>query len=271
MTRPSRDDPEARPGGPPALRRAIDLLEYLRARGEAATGPQIVAALGIPKSSAYELIRTLLDTGLLEEDAAQGGYFLGRRLYLMGLAYRAQVDLLREATGIARALRDETGETVQFSVLDQRQMLVLFKEEGLHPLRIISRAGSRVPVNWTAAGRLLVSDMEDAALRELLAETVRPSPTGGAETDVSRLVARIRTARRIGHAIELNETNEHAGCVAAPVRDEQGQCIAALSIVVPEPRMTPDRLPALVAAVGAAAGQLSARLGAPSAGTGETE
>jgi len=244
------------------VRRAVDLLEYLRARGEAATGPEIVAALGIPKSSAYELIRTLAETGMLEEEAGNGRYYLGRRLHLLGLAYRAQVELMREAAATVRALRDETGETVQFSVLDNRQMLVLLKEEGLHPLRIVSSAGSRVPVNWAAAGRFLVSDLPDGELRGLLAETVRPSPTGGAETDIDRLILRIRTARQIGHAIEINETNEHAGCVAAPVLDEAGHCIAAISIVVPEPRLTPQRLPRLIGAVGQAAARLSERLGA---------
>jgi len=250
-----------RDGGSPSIRRAVDLLEFLRTRGEGATGPEIVAALGIPKSSTYDLIRTLLETGLLQAEAGQPRYFLGRRLYLMGLAYRAQVDLLREAAATARALRDETGETVQFSVLDEDHMLVLLKEEGLHPLRIISSVGSRVPVNWAAAGRFLVSDLADAPLRALLGRTVRPSPTGGAETDIDALVTRIRAARRTGHAIEINETNAHAGCVAAPVLDEAGQCIAAISIVVPEPRLTADRIPALIAAVGRAAAQLSQRWG----------
>lgn len=260
MPRSATPKASPRTGGPPAVRRASDLFEYLRTRGAPATGPEIVAALGIPKSSAYELIRTLVDTGLLEEDAG-GGYYLGRQLYLLGLAYRAQVDFMREAAATVRALRDETGETVQLSVLDDDRMLVLLKEEGLHPLRIVSSAGSRVPVNWAAAGRLLVSDLPDDELRALLARTVRPSPTGGAETDIDRLVLRIRTARRIGHAVEINETSQHAGCVAAPVLDETGRCIAAISVVAPEPRLTPERLPELVAAVGQAAGRLSERLG----------
>jgi DNA-binding IclR family transcriptional regulator len=244
------------------VHRTVELLDFLRARGAPATGPEIVQALGIPKSSAYELIRTLAGAGLIEEDAGSGRYYLGRRLYVLGLAYRAQVDLMREGTAAVRALRDETGETVQFSVLDDRHMLVLVKEEGVHALRIISTAGSRVPVNWAAAGRFLVSDLDDAALRALLAETVRPSPTGRAETDIDRLVARIRAARRDGFATEINEVNAHAGCVAAPVLDEAGRCVAALSIAVPEPRLTPERLPVLIAAVTGAARRLSERLGA---------
>ena len=50
-------------------------------------------------------------------------------------------------------------------------------------------------------------------------------------------MAQIRRFRRQGYATELNEANEHAGCVAAPVIDASGRCIAALSIVAPEQRM----------------------------------
>jgi DNA-binding IclR family transcriptional regulator len=139
-------------------------------------------------------------------------------------------------------------------------LLVLLKQEGIRPLRIISNAGSRVPVNWAAAGRLLVSDMDDAALTRLLKATVRQSPTGQAETDIARIIAQIRRFRRLGHAIELNEANEHAGCVAAPVIDKSGKVIAALSIAAPEQRLTRAGRAALVAAVVRAAEELARRL-----------
>ena len=57
---------------------------------------------------------------------------------------------------------------MQLSVLDNDLMMVLLKEEGVRPVRIISQVGSRVPVNWAAAGRLLVSDLDDKALTALL-------------------------------------------------------------------------------------------------------
>src|SRR3546814_6297539 len=130
----------------------------------------------------------------------QGNLFLGRKLFELGMQYRAKIDLLDEGGRIVEALRDATGETVQFSVLDAGMMLVLMKEEGNQPLRIVSRVGSRIPVNWSAAGRLLVSDLDDAALRQLLAGTVAQSPTGRAVTDVDALVQQVRTFRRQGFA-----------------------------------------------------------------------
>lgn len=251
------------PGGSRSVRRALEILTLISTRGEPLSVADIVTALGLPKSTAYELVRTLTDAGYVERMGRQGNLFLGRKLFELGMQYRAKIDLLDEGGRIVEALRDATGETVQFSVLDAGMMLVLMKEEGNQPLRIVSRVGSRIPVNWSAAGRLLVSDLDDAALQQLLAGTVAQSPTGRALTDVDALMQQVRKFRRQGFAIEINESNEHAGCVAAPVIDGRGRCVAALSVVVPEQRLRPAERDRLVAALRSAAAKLSARLGAP--------
>lgn len=258
MAAPDPAPPAPRGGAARALGRGIAVVSLLQERGTA-TVAEIVQALAIPKSTAYEIVGVLAQAGWITADDS-GRLSLGRRLHEIGQAYAQGDALLREGTPVVRALRDRTGETVQLSVLDGDRMMVLLKEEGLRPLRIISRAGSRVPVNWAAAGRLLVSDLEDGPLRQLLSATVAPSPTGRAETDVERLVAQIRTFRARGHAVELGETNEHAGCVAAPVLDRAGRCIAALSVAAPEQRLVPALRGALAEEVMAAARELSARL-----------
>jgi len=247
--------------GSRSVRRALDIFELMLRRAEPLTVAQIVSELSIPKSTAYELVRTLSEGEYLAPSGKGSGLFLGRKLFELGMAYRSHVDLLRDGSQIAEELRDETGETVQLSVLDDQLMMVLLKEEGVRPLRIISNVGSRVPVNWAAAGRLLVSDMDDAALTTLLSATVRPSPTGRATTEVDKLIAQIRRFRRQGYATEINETNEHAGCVAAPVVNASGKVIAALSVVAPEQRLAKAHREQLIASVTRAAEKLSRRLG----------
>jgi len=247
------------------VRRALRIFELMLQRGEPLAVSEIVTALKIPKSTAYELVRTLSDTGYVEQMGKEGRLFLGRRLFELGMAYRAQIDLLKEGSQIAEELRDATGETVQLSALENGMMLVLLKEEGSRPIRIISRVGSRVPVNWAAAGRLLVSDLDDASLKELLKGRLRDSPTGKAPTDLDQFVQQVRKMRKQGYATEVNETNEHAGCVAAPVIDASGRCVAAISVVAPEQRLGKANRDKLISAVRAAAERLSSRLGAPQA------
>jgi IclR family KDG regulon transcriptional repressor len=247
--------------GSRSVRRAIDILGLMLARGGPVTVAQIIAELGIPKSTAYELVRTLNEADYVAPATKGTGLFIGRKIYELGMAYRSHVDLLRDGALIAEELRDETGETVQLSVLDNGMMMVLLKEEGRGHLRIISNVGTRVPVNWAAAGRLLVSDYSDAELEGLLKKTIRESPTGKAVMDIEKLISQIRKFRRLGYAIELNEANEHAGCIAAPVLDASGRCFAAISVVVPEQRLNKPNRERLIASVTSAAEKLSRRLG----------
>jgi DNA-binding IclR family transcriptional regulator len=247
--------------GSRSVRRAIDILELMLERGSPVTVAQIISQLGIPKSTAYELVRALSEADYIAPSSKGGGLFIGRKLYELGMAYRSHVDLLRDGGQVVEELRDETGETVQLSVLDNDLMMVLLKEEGRGHLRIISNVGSRVPVNWAAAGRLLVSDMTDEALAKLLKATICQSPTGKAIMDVKKLVSQIRRFRRLGYTTELNEANEHAGCIAAPIIDGSGRCIAAISVVVPEQRLAKPNRERLIASVTGAAERLSRRLG----------
>ena len=78
---------------------------------------------------------------------------------------------------------------------------------------------------------------------------------------MKKLIAQIRKFRRQGYATELNETNEHAGCVAAPVIDASGRCVAALSVVAPEQRLAKPNRDYLIERVMNAAEKLSRRLG----------
>ena len=90
----------------------------------------------------------------------------------------------------------------------------------------------------------------------------QPIPIGPeATTDVKKRFAQIRWFRRQGYATELNESNEHAGCIAAPVVDASGRCIAALSLLVPEQSLVKPNREQLIVSVINAADRLSLRLG----------
>jgi IclR family transcriptional regulator, KDG regulon repressor len=249
--------------GSRSVRRALGILEIMLRQGESLTPSQIANALRIPKSTAYEIIQTLSQRRYIERADKAGRFFLGRRLFELGMAYEGQIDLLKDSRRIVEELRDTTGETVQLSILDDTCTLVVANAEGIQPIRVISRIGLRVPINWAAAGRLLVADLDDAALRGLLRRTVRQSPSGRGAVDIEKLARQIRRCRSQGYAIEMNEANEHTGCIAAPVIDPSERCVATLSVVAPEQRLHGANRVRVIGAVRSAADRLSRRLGRP--------
>lgn len=246
--------------GARSLRRAVDILGLIEQSGRSLSVAEIVSALKLPRSTAYEIIRVLLETNLLAQSQQEARFTLGRRLFEFGMHYRNQDRLLQEGSRVLSALRDETGETVQLSILDEDRVNIVLKEEGNRAVRIISNVGSRVPVNWSAAGRLLVSDFADEDLRRFLERTIAPSPTGRAEMDVPTLMQQVRFYRARGFSTEINEANEHAGCIGAPVLDQEGRCVAAISLAAPESRLHSDEFDALRTEVEAGASRLSSAL-----------
>lgn len=268
QTKPKRATRSAATGKPAkasptrGAARILRILDFVLAKGGSVRIHELVDGLGVPQSTAYELVGIMTELGYLEQGRERGVLLLGRKLYELGMAYRSQVDLLKDGEDIVHGLSRDLGETVQLSVLDHDRMLVLLKEEGTRPLRIISKVGSRVPINWAAAGRLLVSDMTEEELGVWLPANIEPSPTGTAPLEVKALVRQIRQFRSRGYGIEIGEANEHAGCVAAPVLDRGGHCIAAISVAAPEFRLSESERPGIIEAVCRSAEALSRRLGA---------
>jgi DNA-binding IclR family transcriptional regulator len=239
--------------------RAFQVLDHLTASGNAASAYDIARAISAPTSTVYDVIDTLVAKGALTRSATNGRVFLGPRLHFYGLAYARDLSLNAVLAARIAALSSETGETVQVCVRDGEVMVVQMMSHGTRVFRIGSEVGTRVPLNWTASGRLLVAPLPDAERAALFARAL-PSPTGRAETDPARLEAASRAAWAARLAVQVSEADEEVACIAAPVRDPDGGCPATVSIVVPGPRAR-ERQEALAAAVRRAAGEVEATMG----------
>lgn len=214
--------------------RSFQVLDYLMERGTPATAYDIAKAVGAPTSTIYEVIETLEAKTVLRR-SHDGLVALGPKLHFYGLAYVRDLDI---SSVFQRAMEDlsrATEETVQICGRDDDKMVVLMMEEGPGYFRVTSRVGSRVPLNWTASGRLLAAALPDAERAELFARA-QPSPTGRAETDPARLEQAARKAWAEGLSIQISESDYAVACIASPIRNGAGECVATISLVVPEGR-----------------------------------
>ncbi|WP_343079601.1 IclR family transcriptional regulator [Ostreiculturibacter nitratireducens] len=215
------------------LDRAFDILDHLRSVKRPQRPNEIAHALGAPKSTIYELVGSLVAHGMLENVDSQGNVFLGRRLYFLGLAYQQQFDLAREADALLKEITATTSETSQFCVLDGDKYNVAMMCEGSRPFRISADVGERTPIPWTASGRLLVGDMSDDEILAFIpaGDFVLP---GGEPVDQNKFLEEVRSARREGFFSFDSVVDTFTHCLAAPVKDETGRCVATLCIVAPK-------------------------------------
>ena len=151
------------------------------------------------------------------------------------------------------SLCHEVNETVQICGRDGDHMIVLAMAEPAGHFRVMSRVGTRVPLNWTASGRLLVGHLPEAE-RTRSSPVGRMSPTAKAVVDPGQLCREASEAFSAHLSIQVGASDCWIACIAAPICDRSGACLATMSVVVPEPKVATDgsRLAAAVPTGGGA-------------------
>lgn len=239
--------------------RAFQVMDYLMKSDRPATAYDIAKGIGAPPSTLYEVVDALVGKDVLTR-SADGLVWLGPRLYHYGLAYGRKLDLMTVAAREMEALSRLVGETVQICGRDDDMMVVLAMAEAQGHFHVSSRVGTRVPLNWTASGRLLTGHLPRAERLALYRRAARPSPTGRAETSPEKLCDAAEQALADRISIQMSESDFAVSCIAAPICDPEGHCVATVSIVLPEPRANERRL-TFIAAVQEAALRVERALG----------
>lgn len=152
------------------LSRGIRILEVLADARGALTIEEISAALGVHRSVAYRLIRTLELHGLVER-LASGGIRLGARLAALaaGVAHDLQAEALPELTAAA----NELGMTCFLVVLDQEECVTLASVEPRNAVATVAqRPGTRHPVSVGAPGKAILSQLPTTSWPDSVTEDV---------------------------------------------------------------------------------------------------
>jgi DNA-binding IclR family transcriptional regulator len=215
------------------LDRVFAILDYLRQRKEPLRPNDIAIGLKAPKSSIYELTGLLVEQGILERVGGDGRVFLGRKLHFLGMAYLDNFDLTRYAQPFLEEITKQTMETSQLCMLDQNKYTVILMHEGSRQFRISSDIGERIPIPWTASGRLLLGGMSDEEILALIPEEDFTLPDGSV-LDSTSFIASVRSAANEGFFSFDSLADTYTHCFAAPVTDVRDQCTATLCMIAPK-------------------------------------
>jgi len=253
----ARSTKEKGSGGVKSAERTLELLEYFAARvGSAQSLTEISRALGIPKSSAFGLVKTLERRGYVHEEGTK--YVLGHRLFTLGMAYLNHNDLVEKAQATIQDLNMRSGETIHLAQLDGAEVLYLSIKESSHPFRIVSQVGMRIPAHVTAVGKALLAERSTAEILSLYEDAGFVAFTPSSITSRGALVDELERIRAQGYSFDDEESNLGVQCVAAVIRDATGTAVAAISITSPTVRMDRERFLKLIRS---GADEVSRRLG----------
>jgi len=206
---------------------------------------------------------TLLALGYLEQGASRK-YRLGLRVTDLGMSALNSTGLREHAAPYLEELRQRTSYTVSLGVLDGPEVLYVDQARSFRRGRdgASARTGSRLLAYCTAMGKLLLANLPDDDQKQLIAQLKLTKH--GPNTIMSKKALRdeLDEVLAANFAVDVEELTKDLYSIAAPVRNESRQVVAAVDIAVPSSLIT---LGELVDALGphlvSTADRISARLG----------
>jgi DNA-binding IclR family transcriptional regulator len=193
-----------------------------------ATG--VAGELGIAKSQAHELLQTLAETGLLERRPS-GRYQLGWRVAALHAVLARSSNVKRAAQGILRNLALRHHATIHLATWDRDRVIYIDKrtDPGATPTPT-SAVGTRLHGHGSAVGKQLLAGRSGDELHEMLGDGRLEVFTPLTLATTEELAVELEEVRRDGVAYDRGETAADIRCVSAPLRDPEGELVAALSI-----------------------------------------
>jgi len=250
----------------PAARNTLRVLGYLARRSGPVRASTLARDLGLPRSSAYQLIAVMMDEGFLVHYPEDRAYGLSTLLSDIGTSSLRTTRLGRLAQPLLDRLVAATSVPVvaHLSVLSGADVIYVSRVQGFRAPTTVSAIGVRLPSHLTATGRAMLAQLPATQVRALYPhrDDLTTRQDTGPRT-LAQLSAILAEGRRLGWSREDGEITPDYGSVGAAAVDHNGYPVASVGITF-RTTASPD-LPRLGAAVRATADALTARL----AGRGE--
>ncbi|MGD0414275.1 MAG: IclR family transcriptional regulator [Terriglobales bacterium] len=245
----------------PSIERALSVLECLAQAKRGFSLSEIGRKLRIPKSSAHLILSTLERRGFLQKNAKTGRYCFGLQLVSLSRSALENLDMREEAKPFLRSLMQQSGFTVHMAVLERDEAVIIEKVEAPGLVKLASWIGRRLDVNCTGVGKALLAFLPDDELDYLLKTKEFARHNSRTIISKSALKRDLKLVRQSGYSLDNEEDEPGVCCIGAPVFDESGRAVAAISISGIASQIGTNRVPILARMVRRVAGSISARLG----------
>lgn len=234
-----------------AVERALDILLCFTTHNEWAM-TEIAQTVGLHKSTVHRMLATLEERGFVVRDPASDRYRLGLRIWELSANMSGADDPAVISLPEMERLGEMLGETISLYLRDGNERIRIQAVQSSQAVRRVAPVGARMPLYVGASSKVLLAFEESQKREELLVNISWPD-----SFDKEQFFDQLEEIRKLGYATSIEEREQGAAAVAAPIFTRGGKLVAALSVSGPANRLTLDKMreqaPAIIEA--------SARLG----------
>lgn len=191
---------------------------------------ELAAILELPPSTVHGIVKSLVAHGLVAKERNGNRYMLGPALLRLSSVYLDSLDVRARAMRWMGELARRTHLASRLAVPLFDEVIVIHHEARPGDLEQMLETGISIPAHASALGKVLLA-YNTPQLDELLTSNLR-SLTRDTITDPSELRLELATVAERAQASEEDEAVLGESSLAAPIADQTGAVVAAVSVVL---------------------------------------
>jgi DNA-binding IclR family transcriptional regulator/ABC-type sugar transport system substrate-binding protein len=210
--------------------RALDVLELLASRPSGLSFTEILKETGFAKSTAHELMQTLVNRKYVHYHPETRTYYVGARVLTLGVQYLRHSPDTQRAFELARQMASYPGVKVCIGVLSGERVVIVHEEraEGAAEPHNES-AGMELPLT-SALGKALLCLHSKEEIRSLLHAGRKEGQPDGFGCSWTEFYWLLREVRSFGFAFEADQRGRGRYAFAVPVCNDSGEAAIAVSL-----------------------------------------
>ncbi|WMI82328.1 IclR family transcriptional regulator [Anaerotignum sp. MB30-C6] len=246
------------------LGKALDVLLYIKnnASADGVSIAELSEYLNMGKSTVHRLLDTLLAYNFVEKTYSTSSYKLGWGIYDIGSSVPFQHSLNNtNFYPLLEELCNECSETVNFGIVNNNSIVILYKAEPNIKIRANVNIGGNEPLYCTAIGKLFLSTFSVQEVKDYFNHVEVVNYTNNTITTAEKMFPELSKITKNGYSIDNEEFYVGLICVAIPVYDYSGNLVAGISVSGPSERMVQNKIDAVLPKLKSTCEKLSMYLG----------
>lgn len=211
--------------------RTVDILKLVSKKPDGITLDEICEKLELPKTSGYDIVTTLVQTGMIHVAKEQKQrYTIGLTAYRIGINYTNNLDFISTIDPVLKAFSREVGKTVFFGIRSDDAIVYICKFEPENPIITTATVGTKNPIYCTSLGKAIMAFSEAGDVKQLMERMTFKKHTQRTIGSREQFEKELELVRGKGYAFDARELEEHMECVGAPVFGQDGSVMGAISV-----------------------------------------
>lgn len=219
-----------------SVERALDILLCFAHHSELSL-TEIATLVELNKSTVYRLLQAIEKKGFLMRDPKTEKYRLGYRVWELSANLNRTDDPAVTLLPEMERLRDELDETVSLYVRDGKERIRIQAVESRQPIRRVANIGARLPLYVGASSKVLVAYAKPEVQEMILSDSAWPE-----SINKESFMLQLLQIQQKGFAISVEEREKGTSAIAAPIKNHDGNLVAALAVSGPVGRLTKEKM-----------------------------